>query len=46
MSTISAVFNPKWQTSLKSFFSLCKPKVTAMIVFTAVIGMLLQLLIV
>jgi heme o synthase len=27
--------------NLKGFFSLCKPKVTAMIVFTAIIGMLL-----
>lgn len=41
MSTTTAIFSEKWQLSLKSFFSLCKPKVTAMIVFTAVIGMLL-----
>ncbi len=39
--TISTI-KPRWQlSSIKSFFSLCKPKVTAMIVFTAVIGMLL-----
>lgn len=41
MSSVSASISQTWQMSLKSFFSLCKPKVTAMIVFTAVIGMLL-----
>ena len=29
--------------SLRNFYILCKPKVTAMIVFTAVIGMLLAM---
>lgn len=41
MTTTITNIKPKFRVSLKSFFSLCKPKVTAMIVFTAVIGMLL-----
>lgn len=31
----------QWGVNLSSFYALCKPKVSAMIVFTAVIGMLM-----
>lgn len=37
----ATTIKPSLRMSLKSFFSLCKPRVTAMIVFTAIIGMLL-----
>jgi protoheme IX farnesyltransferase len=41
MSMIAAGTKPTISLSLKSFYSLCKPRVTSLIVFTAIIGMLL-----
>ena len=39
MSATSNVLLKQWGMNFSSFFALCKPKVSAMIVFTAVIGM-------
>ena len=39
MSATSNVLLKQWGVNFSSFFALCKPKVSAMIVFTAVIGM-------
>lgn len=39
MSATSNVLSKQWGVNFSSFFALCKPKVSAMIVFTAVIGM-------
>jgi len=39
--TTQTVIKKDWGVQLSSFFALCKPKVSAMIVFTAVIGMFL-----
>jgi heme o synthase len=41
MSMTATHIKPNLSESLKSFFSLCKPRVTSLIVFTAIIGMLL-----
>jgi heme o synthase len=41
MSMTATLIKPNLSESLKSFFSLCKPRVTSLIVFTAIIGMLL-----
>jgi protoheme IX farnesyltransferase len=41
MRMIAAGTKPTISLSLKSFYSLCKPRVTSLIVFTAIIGMLL-----
>ncbi len=42
MSTTATEVKPAMSSlNLKGFFNLCKPKVSAMIVFTAIIGMLL-----
>jgi len=41
MNVTTARIKPNISESLKSFFSLCKPRVTSLIVFTAIIGMLL-----
>ncbi len=39
MSVTSNFLLKQWGVNFSSFFALCKPKVSAMIVFTAVIGM-------
>ncbi len=39
MSATGNVMLKQWGVNFSSFFALCKPKVSAMIVFTAVIGM-------
>jgi heme o synthase len=41
MNTIMAVRLQRMSVSLQSFFLMCKPRVTALIVFTAMIGMFL-----
>jgi protoheme IX farnesyltransferase len=41
MSVSANPIMKQWGVNLSSFFALCKPKVSAMIVFTAVIGMLM-----
>lgn len=41
MNTLTITSLQKIRTDAKSFFALCKPRVSAMIVFTAIIGMLL-----
>jgi heme o synthase len=41
MSTIMAISLQRMSVSFQSFFLMCKPRVTALIVFTAMIGMFL-----
>jgi protoheme IX farnesyltransferase len=41
MSTTATGIKPAMRLNIRGFFNLCKPKVSAMIVFTAIIGMLL-----
>ena len=41
MHTLTITSLQKMRTDASSFFALCKPRVSAMIVFTAIIGMLL-----
>ena len=41
MSTTATGVKPAMTFNIKGFYNLCKPKVSAMIVFTAIIGMLL-----
>lgn len=41
MNTTTGISMQRFSTSVKNFFSLCKPRVTSLIVFTAIIGMFL-----
>ncbi len=41
MNTLTMTDLQKMRTDARSFFALCKPRVSALIVFTAIIGMLL-----